>query len=228
MKRNENGFSAVEVVLVLVIVGLIGVVGFMVYKNHNKTRDGITTANTTKASTTTQPKTATQTTTDTQKPTTQLGIGSLATVLPDGWSADNSICNKDVYSCYTKTLNGKTYVLAFMYKDVTQQTNTGTVTGLTVNDSINPYDSNSVIKTVTTSKGTTLYVVRSGSQTEGKLVASSAKPNPTNAVVPFGAYKLGISVGIGTGQSVAGIDFSANGASEITDDFVSIVSSLNL
>jgi hypothetical protein len=37
-RRNETGFSTVEVVLVLVIVGLIGVVGFMVYKNQHKTK----------------------------------------------------------------------------------------------------------------------------------------------------------------------------------------------
>lgn len=37
MKTNQKGFSAVETVLVLVIVALIGVVGFMVYKDHHKT-----------------------------------------------------------------------------------------------------------------------------------------------------------------------------------------------
>jgi|GEM_PF-1736574 len=37
-KLNSKGFSAVEVVLVLVIVGLLGAVGWFVYdKNHNKT-----------------------------------------------------------------------------------------------------------------------------------------------------------------------------------------------
>lgn len=36
LRKNQSGFSAVEIVLVLVIVGLIGGVGFMVYNNHNK------------------------------------------------------------------------------------------------------------------------------------------------------------------------------------------------
>ena len=221
IKKNEAGFSAVEIVLVLVIVGLIGVVGFMVYKNHNKAKDSTTKTSSRQI---VQNKISSSATTKQTAVTTQIGIGNLTAVLPDGWSADNSICSKDTLYCYTKTIGGKLYVLSFMYKDVVDN---GT-TGLTVNDSINPYGSNSVIKSVTTSKGTTLYVVRSGSQTEGNLVVSSTKPNPTNSVIPFGAYKLGISVGIGTGQSVAGIDFSANGASEITDDFVSITSSLNL
>lgn len=57
MKRNQDGFSAIEIVLVLVIVGLIGIVGFMVYKNSNKSSDTTITASTTK-STTTETKTA--------------------------------------------------------------------------------------------------------------------------------------------------------------------------
>lgn len=35
--KNQKGFSAVELVLVIVIVALIGVVGWLVYKNHHKT-----------------------------------------------------------------------------------------------------------------------------------------------------------------------------------------------
>lgn len=40
MKTNENGFSAIEILIVLVIVGLIGAVGWLVYdrqKNPEKT-----------------------------------------------------------------------------------------------------------------------------------------------------------------------------------------------
>jgi len=38
IKNNESGFSAVEIVMVVVIVSLIGAVGFLVYKdNHKKT-----------------------------------------------------------------------------------------------------------------------------------------------------------------------------------------------
>jgi len=34
--KNQNGFSAVEALLVLIIVILIGIVGYMVYRNHHK------------------------------------------------------------------------------------------------------------------------------------------------------------------------------------------------
>jgi Tfp pilus assembly protein PilX len=35
-RKNETGFSAVEVLLVLIIFALVGVMGFMVYNNHKK------------------------------------------------------------------------------------------------------------------------------------------------------------------------------------------------
>lgn len=37
MKNNQKGFSAAESILVLVIVILLGVVGYLVYKNNHKT-----------------------------------------------------------------------------------------------------------------------------------------------------------------------------------------------
>lgn len=63
IRRNEAGFSPIEVILVLVVVALIGVVGFMVYKNHNKkaTTNSVAATTTTKPSTTRQAKTTTQT-----------------------------------------------------------------------------------------------------------------------------------------------------------------------
>jgi cytoskeletal protein RodZ len=46
IKQNEVGFSAVEIVMTLVIVVLIGIVGYLVYKNHSKvTTDSVTTTN---------------------------------------------------------------------------------------------------------------------------------------------------------------------------------------
>ncbi len=44
LKNNNQGFSAVESVLVLAVVVLIGVVGFMVYNNHKKTGTVLSTA----------------------------------------------------------------------------------------------------------------------------------------------------------------------------------------
>ncbi len=43
LRNNQKGFGAVEGILILVIVALIGVVGFMAYKNHHKTVSSSTT-----------------------------------------------------------------------------------------------------------------------------------------------------------------------------------------
>jgi hypothetical protein len=37
LRNNQKGFGAVEGVLIVAVVVLLGVVGYMVYKNHNKT-----------------------------------------------------------------------------------------------------------------------------------------------------------------------------------------------
>jgi Tfp pilus assembly protein PilE len=55
VRKNEAGFSPVEIVMVLVIVALLGAVGFLVYKNQHKT----TTASVTTATATKQPATKT-------------------------------------------------------------------------------------------------------------------------------------------------------------------------
>ena len=63
----------VEVVLVLVIVVLIGVVGWMVYKNHHKTtKTVITTSSTTKPATSNKTTTSTTPTVLSQSAVTQL------------------------------------------------------------------------------------------------------------------------------------------------------------
>jgi prepilin-type N-terminal cleavage/methylation domain-containing protein len=59
MKKNEKGFSVLEIIIVLIVVGLIGVAGYMVYKNHNRATD---TSATTTNTTTTKPNTSTPTT----------------------------------------------------------------------------------------------------------------------------------------------------------------------
>lgn len=57
LQKDEKGFSAVELVLVLVIVALIGVIGWFVYKNHNKTTNNSSVSSTSNSSASTQPKT---------------------------------------------------------------------------------------------------------------------------------------------------------------------------
>jgi len=37
LKTNQKGFSAVELIMVFVIIALLGAVGYMIYKNHHQT-----------------------------------------------------------------------------------------------------------------------------------------------------------------------------------------------
>lgn len=56
--KNQSGFGAVEVVLIVVIVALIGSVGWLVYKNHHKNAAASTTSSiSTKPTTSTKPAT---------------------------------------------------------------------------------------------------------------------------------------------------------------------------
>jgi len=59
LNKNEQGFGAIEGIIIVAVVVLLGVVGYMVYKNHNKT--------TPTATTTTPVATTTPTTTPTPK-----------------------------------------------------------------------------------------------------------------------------------------------------------------
>jgi hypothetical protein len=52
MKKNENGFSAIEGLLVLVVVGVIGFAGWYVWQSKNKTNQSLANANNTSTSAT--------------------------------------------------------------------------------------------------------------------------------------------------------------------------------
>lgn len=79
IKKNEAGFSAVEMTLVIVIVALIGAVGWLVYKNHHKTT---TAAITSTATSSTKPATSTKTTTSATQPTTSSNKPTTCTTSP--------------------------------------------------------------------------------------------------------------------------------------------------
>lgn len=55
LKKNEQGFSAIEIVLTIVVIALIGVVGWTLYKNHHKTTTLLAKTTTTKTVATVNP-----------------------------------------------------------------------------------------------------------------------------------------------------------------------------
>lgn len=81
MKTNQKGFSVVEILIVIVVVGLIGGVGFMVYKNHNKKPS----TNSVATTTTTKPA-ATETKPTTQAPDPYAGWKTYTSPLKSGLS----------------------------------------------------------------------------------------------------------------------------------------------
>ncbi|HSW85574.1 MAG TPA: hypothetical protein VLF79_03135 [Candidatus Saccharimonadales bacterium] len=63
ISKNENGFGAVGIILIIVILALIGAVGYLVYKNQHQTT--VNHANVTKIQSTNTTPTKPNTTTDT-------------------------------------------------------------------------------------------------------------------------------------------------------------------
>ncbi len=68
LSKNENGFGAVELILIIVIVALIGVVGWLVYRDRNKTTNSTLTTSTTSSNNTTTNKTSIPSSTITSGP----------------------------------------------------------------------------------------------------------------------------------------------------------------
>lgn len=95
MSKNQKGFSTIEGVLIVVIVLLLGAVGWVVYnKNYNKTPRNSTTNTSTTNQTSTEKKTTTK--------SASLGNASYSLALPNGWnfkevSTEDSANEKLVY-----------------------------------------------------------------------------------------------------------------------------------
>jgi prepilin-type N-terminal cleavage/methylation domain-containing protein len=95
LQRNQSGFSAVELILVIVIVALISVVGWLVYKDHHKTMPAATTnTSTNKSVSSTGTTTATPNPYSGWKTNTSLGM---TLEYPSNWTfQDNSSSNSSL------------------------------------------------------------------------------------------------------------------------------------
>ena len=105
LQNNETGFGAVEVVLLVVIVALIGVVGWLVYKDQHKNAT-VSTINTStnKPAAPTKTTTATSTQQTRSAPTSTCPSLTNATQVPSGWQTYTS--SKYSYSIsYPSTWN---------------------------------------------------------------------------------------------------------------------------
>ena len=90
IKRNEQGFSVVEFVMILVIIVLIGAAGYLVYKNHHKTSTAATTnTSATKPATSTSTKATTTKQASATQTSTCPSLTNVAQV-PSGWQTYTS------------------------------------------------------------------------------------------------------------------------------------------
>jgi hypothetical protein len=90
--KNEKGFSAVEIVLVLVIVVLLGAVGWLVYKDHHKSKTvaSVTTVSTTKPAASTSTKTTTTPSPYAGWKAYTLPVEKLSFKYPSDWTVSNT------------------------------------------------------------------------------------------------------------------------------------------
>ncbi len=89
LKNNEKGFGTVEAILIVIILVLIGAVGYLVYKNHHKTPPKVVTITKTVTNT---PKTNSTTATNpyTGWKSYTLPVEKLSFMYPSSWLATNS------------------------------------------------------------------------------------------------------------------------------------------
>lgn len=117
LKDDEKGFSALEIVLVIVIVLLIGLVGWFVYKSHSKTTTTPVATNLTPSKPTTSTSTKTVTATTTQPTEYYLDNKIVSYTLPSDWEVTNPPsnltppCGQSVTSVLPKCISEATLAL---------------------------------------------------------------------------------------------------------------------
>jgi hypothetical protein len=105
LRNSQSGFGVVEVVLIVVIIALIGLAGWFVYRDHHKTTVANTTiSSSSKPATSTSTKTATTTPTQSANPyagwdTATLQYEKITYQYPSNWTLqDNSETMADANS----------------------------------------------------------------------------------------------------------------------------------
>lgn len=215
LHKNAKGFGTVEIIFGIVIVALIGAIGWFVYKNHNKTTPATTTVTrpaTTKTATTPSVKTPSSNNTTlsngTKTSVTPYGGSSIGLMLPDGWSSLS-------YGQFSKTISGVNYKVGF------QITESDYLKG--------SYGGNaSVLKTVKTAAGTTVYVIKTA---DSYVAVSSCAPvkgkgcsltqNGKPLLVILNSYQSG-------DQYVRELNFGLSSTDTAISDFESIAASLSI
>lgn len=96
LHNEQSGFGTIELVIIIVVVALLGTVGWEIYKHQKKTTPSSTTPTTTNHSTTTTPSPTPDPTANWKK-VSSIG-GAYSIKIPDGWAVTNypgNVMNSD-------------------------------------------------------------------------------------------------------------------------------------
>ncbi len=220
MRKNENGFGIVEILLVIVIIGLLGVVGWQFFSRQKDTKNNVgTTTNSEQVKKTQEPE-------NTKEPTKEAAKTSIypnnsdgtiskeayTVTLPDGWSVEKVFEPNDI----VKTVGNDKYLISSFIEEnsdrnlMEQRVAEGVET----------------VKTVKTSSGTNVSVLK----TPTTLFLASCKPTGENCYLQLNGKKLYVHLYqvIPHAQAATNIDYSSESAKVILSDFESIAQSLSI
>lgn len=221
--QNNEGFGLLAIVVAVAVVALIGFGGWYVWQARMKN------------SQTTQTTIHNQTNTTNNQGSAQLAKvtflnGQLQTVLPSGWTKSDD-------TTVTQVIDGKTFEMGFSVAGY----NAGAAPTGSIDPTINidPLAINwqastsdavpfSVLKAVTTTKGTTLYVVETP---DHQVSVSTCQPTQFKAcsIKVNGAYIYSLLAHHEpTDQTQRELDFNDPDTTKALDDFIVVVQNLNI
>lgn len=212
MRKIEKGFGAVEILIVIAIVGLVGIVGWLFFNKQqdSKTADSIARGSSQQSK---QPKETSVRTLI--YPTDSHGMTSkefYTVTLPSGWSVENVFEPYDI----VKTIGNSKYLISSFVEENSNRD----LMSQRVAEGIE------TVSTVKTSLGTLVNIFK----TPTTLFLAACKPTGENCYLQLNDNKLYIHLYqvIPHAQSVSNIDYSSRSASEIINDFESIAKSLSI
>lgn len=225
--QSSDGFGLLGIVVALAVVALVSCGGWYVWqaRTHKSNPTNTTTAGTTSSNTSPTNNQISQ-----QLPSVALLNGQLQTVLPSGWAKNDD-------NTLTQVIGGKTFSVGFAIGGYNAGTaSTGSVDPiinidlLDVNWQASTSDAVpfSILKTVTTAQGTTLYVVETP---DHQASISTCKPTEFQAcsIKINGKYVYSLlSHHEPTDQTPRELDFNDPATIKAVNAFIVIAQNLNL
>ncbi len=213
MRKNEKGFSAVEILLVIVVIGLLVTVGWLIStRQENEVDDA---QQTTQKTTEQKSSKASEAVKTSIYPNNSNGTASTdfyTVSLPAGWTVENVFEPYDI----VKTIGNDKYLISSTIEENTDRS----LMQQRVTEGVE------TVSSFKTSLGTDVYVLK----TPSTLFLASCKPTGENCYLQLNGKKLYIHLYqvIPGAQSATDIDYNSESAKQIVNDFQSIAKSLSI